>query len=112
MIVEKEFKKTTGNIWLYGYVKINANHLNKFSFTSTAKWPLEFDDVDRYEDCIRKGIMDTLVEHGFSTPFGSYVLKSVKVTEDMSESSVPIAYYFATKDAIRLFIESFNQSKN
>jgi hypothetical protein len=105
MIVEKEFKKSTGISFFYSCIKINAQFSKDFCFRSIAEWPLAFDDVTRCEEAIHKGIIDTLSEQGFSVPFGSYTLESVKVSEDPFES-VPIAYYWATQDAIRNFLNS------
>jgi hypothetical protein len=110
MIVEKEFKKTTGPKFLYSYVKINTSFSKDFCFSSIADWPPAFDDILRCEECVRKGILDSLSELGFSAPFGTYILEGVKVSEEEPYESVPIAYYFATKDAIRQFLNSMASS--
>jgi hypothetical protein len=110
MIFEKEFKKSTSIRFFYSYVKIDANFSKDFCFKSIAEWPLIFDDVTRCEEQIHKGILDSLSEQGFSVPFGTYILENVKVSEDPFES-VPIAYYWATKDAIRNFLNSIKISE-
>lgn len=46
---------------------------------------------------IRKGIIDTIIEQGFSMPYGSYVLEDIKVSEQEPYESVPIAFYWASQ---------------
>jgi hypothetical protein len=102
MIIEKEFKKITGPTKLYGYIKINAIKTNSFSFMSEVDWP-PYMDSKRYEEFVCKGIKEAIQEYGYSPQFGTYSLIEVKISKKIDES-VPIAYYFAAKQAMQEFL--------
>ena len=102
MVIDKEIKRYTAKQY-YGYVKIDFDLKADFNFKSMACWPTPL-DAAAYEDCICKGIKEALSECGYITPLGSYVLEEIKVSENIDES-VPIAYYWAAKSAIKEYLQ-------
>jgi hypothetical protein len=105
MEIEKEIKRYTAKQF-YGYVKIDLTLDGSFNFKSMAYWPDPFDGKT-YENSICDGIREALSEYGYSTPIGSYVLKEIKISEKIDES-VPIAYYWAAKSAIKEYLHGLD----
>ena len=103
MIIEKEFKKITSKSY-YAYVLIEINFSGDFNFLSLANWPSSFDSMI-YEECICRGIKEALNDFGYLKPIGSYILKKIKVSNDLDES-VPIAYCWAAKLAMKDFLSA------
>ena len=100
------YRKIAGPKVLFGEVTISASPSDAFSFTSKAKWI----DGESCESYVVDGIVETILSTDFYPVLGvNFVLEKFGWHEI---ESVPIAYYFAAKEATKQILKLDDKNRN
>jgi hypothetical protein len=84
---------------MYGEVSLSATPAPTFAFKSLVKWPIP----ENWDSLVLQGVLDVLVSYDLRPVLGVEIVLTEIGWHDVE--SVPIAYYWAAKEATAKLLE-------